>query len=120
MVLTSGTKQLAEYSYVVTPISSSVEKTILLLLVSGAGAFLNQVFMYSCLFVYPIRATKTHRSGGLWGDNHIYISASRKLTREAQGGKAEEGINQDTDVAFHTSPQHITLLCTASEEGIKV
>ena len=35
-------------------------------------------------------ATKTH-----WrsvGNNHIYISSSRKLTREAQGGKAEEGI----------------------------
>ena len=37
-------------------------------------------------------ATKTHWSGGVWGNNHIYISASRKLTREAQGGKAEEGI----------------------------
>ena len=39
-----------------------------------------------------IRATKTHWSGGVWGNNHIYISSSRKLTREAQGGKAEEGI----------------------------
>ena len=71
VVLTSGTKQLAEYSYVVTPISSSVEKTILLLLVSGAGAFLNQVFMYSCLFVYPW----CHQDalGECGGDNHIWV-----------------------------------------------
>ena len=107
MVLTSGTKQLAEYSYVVTPISSSVEKTILLLLVSGAGAFLNQVFMYSslCVSVVPPR-----RIGGVWGNNHIYISSSRKLTREAQGGKAEEGIK--TPMLLFT-PVTNTLYCSA-------
>ena len=116
MVLTSGTKQLAEYSYVVTPISSSVEKTILLLLVSGAGAFLNQVFMYSCLFVYPCHQDASER-GSVGRQSYIHLRQQETHTRGTR--REGRGRNQDTDVAFHTGRQHITLLCTASEEGIK-
>ena len=112
VVLTSGTKQLAEYSYVVTPISSSVEKTILLLLVSGAGAFLNQVFMYSCLFVYPtdtIRgATKTH-----WrsvGETIIYTSppAGNSHARHKAGRQRKE--SRHRCCFSQQSPTHHTAL----------
>ena len=116
MVLTSGTKQLAEYSYVVTPISSSVEKTILLLLVSGAGAFLNQVFMYSCLFVY----LWCHQDALEECGEQSYIHLLQQETHTRGTRREGRGRNQDTDVAFHTGHKHITLLYTASEEGIKV
>ena len=118
MVLTSGTKQLAEYSYVVTLISSSVEKTILLLLVSGAGAFFNQVFMYSCLFVYPWCHQDASERGSAGRQSYIHLLQQETHTRGTR--REGRGRNQDTDVAFHTSHKHITLLCTASDEGIKI
>ena len=106
MVLTSGTKQLEEYSYVVTPISSSVEKTILLLLVSGAGAFLNQVFMYSCLFVYPCHQDALEECG----ETIIYTSppAGNSHARHKAGRQRKE--SRHRCCFSHQSQTHHTAL----------